>query len=366
MRGRTGSRAAAIALLLAAVTALAGDWAIFKGQVDGPVKDPHLDPAAFALKHYPGIFWSDIYYHHLNAPDGSMITVQIAFNRSEVNIAFVYAKPGMKPYSDYIITDFKDTKFDPQGFGFTIGKSRVRLEGNKYQLDLELPKTKAKIVYDIVGPSCTFGDGMVRYPDGDSYTFYTFPITWAKAHAQATLDGKEITLEGTADMNHDASSILPVYTPSNWQAFWFFGPDHTLAVADFFSHEKFGRQLVQRLAFVDQAGHEFTSTHFELKWDDWVDEKDIPFRYPRHYTLRAEGGGAKLEGEIKMQEVLLREDLFSNLPSTIRLVAEKLTRNGWTLDNWSEYTLSYTHDGKTDVYRGRGIVRWTDLEQEKK
>jgi hypothetical protein len=367
LRNRGFARALMLALLLAAMTAAAGDWVIFKGQVDGPGKDPgQLDPAAFAFKHYPGIFWSDIYYHHLNFPDGSMITVQIAFNRSDVNIAFVYGKPGMKPFTDFVITDFKDAKFDARGFGFTVGKNRVRLEGNQYQLDLDFGKTKAAIAWDIVGPSYTYGDGMVRYPDGESYSFYTLPISWAKARVKAVLDGKEVNLTGAGMMNHDASSIFPAYTPSNWQVFWFFGTDHALAVTDFYTHDKFGRQLTQRLVFVDAAGHEFTSTSFELKWDDWVVEKDIPFRYPRHYSFRAEGGGARLEGEVRMGEVLLREDLYSNLPATLRLIAEQLTQNGWTLDSWSDYTLSYTHDGRTDTYHGRGVARWTDLEEEKK
>jgi len=358
------ARVFAIALLAAVACLAADDWSIFKGQVNGPMKAPGgIDLSSFALKKYPGLFWTEGYYHHMNFPDGSMVTISIGFNRSEASIAFVYGKPGMEPFNDYIITDFDDAEFDEKGFGYAIGKNRVRLDGNKYVINLDLPKTKVKIVYDIIGPSYTYGDGMVRYPDGDTFMFYNLPISRARVRVEAVLDGREYKLTGSGNMNHDAGVIFPTYIPSNWQVFWFFGKDHTIAVTDHFTHEKFGKKLTQRLVFVDKEGRMFTSTSFQLKWYDWADAEGIPFRYPKNYTLIAEGGGARLEMEVKMKEILLMEDLFSNLPTYLRIIAERLTRNGWTMDSWSEYTLTYTHDGRTDTYRGLGIARWMDLEQ---
>ncbi len=365
-RGRGLARVLILALLLAATTSMAGDWSIFKGQVDGPVAEPGgVDPAAFALRKTSGLTWTEGYYHHMNFPDGSMITISIGFNRLEANIAFVYGKPGMKPFNDFVIADVDEAKFDAEGFGYAIGKNRVKLDGNKYTVEINLDKTKALIVYEIIGPSHDFGDSMVRYPDGDTFMFYNLPISWAKVKVEATLDGKELKLEGSGNMNHDAGEIFPTYVPSNWQVFWCFGDDHTIAVTDHFTHAKFGRRLTQRLTFVDQSGRMFTSTSFDLKWSDWVDAEGIPFRYPKNYVLVAEGGGATLKMEVKMDQVLLLEDLYSNLPLYLRLIAEQLTPNGWTLDSWSEYTLTYSHDDQTEVYKGRGVVRYMDLEEEK-
>lgn len=352
--------------LLAATCALAGDWSIFKGQVDGPVKNPGgVDPEAFTLKRYPGLLWSEGYYHHINVPDGSMVTVSIGFNKVEIDIAFVYDTPSMEPYHDYVITGIDEVKFDEEGFGYTIGRNRVRLDGNTYTMELELPRTRVRIVYDIIGPSYNYGDSMVRYPDGDTFEFYILPISWARVTVEANLDGKEVKFEGFGNMNHDAGEIFPTSIPANWQVFWFFGDDHTIAMTDHFSRQKFGKKLIQRLVFLDKAGNMFTSTSFDLKWSDWVHARDVPFRYPENYTLRAEAGGARLTMEVKMQEVLLMEDLLGNLPTYMRLVAERLTRNAWTLDSWSEYTLTYVNDGETKTYHGRGIVRWSDLEEEK-
>ena len=355
-----------IAALAFSVSA-ADQWKIFSGQVNGPVKNPGgTDLKAFALKRFPGLFWAEGYYHHLNFPDGSMITVSIGFNKSDVNLAFVYARPGRKPFHDFIITDVDDAKFDPKGFGLAIGKNRVRLDGNHYYLDLELEKVKARLAYEIASPSYTYGDGMVRYPDGKSFAYYSLPIPWAKVHARAEFDGKVAELDGSGNMNHDAAVIFPAYMPSNQQTFWFFGPDHALAVTDFYTHPEFGRVPVQRLVFVSKEGGMFTSTNFPLKWDDWVLAKGIPFRYPRHYTLSAEGQGAKLQVEVHMQEALLLEDLYSNLPAALRLVAERLTRNGWTFESWSTYTITYSSQGQTRTYQGRGITRWMDLEEDRK
>jgi hypothetical protein len=362
-RPRMIARAAVVFLLLAA-TAAADGWVIFKGQVNGPVKAPGgVNPAAFALKHYPGLFWTEAYYHHMNFPDGSMVTVSIGLDRNEVNVAFVYGKTGIKPYKDFIIADVDDLKLDAKGFGFSIGANRIRLAGNKYTLDLALPKTRAKIEYDIIGPSYNYGDNLVRYPDGDTFMFYNLPISWARVKVTMVLDGREVKLEGSGDMNHDAGVIFPGYVPLRWRVFWFFGPDHTLAMTENNSSPKFGSRLSQRLVFVDQAGHMFTSTSYQLKWEDWEQARGIPFRYPRKYTLVAEGQGAQLKLVVSVKEKLLMEDLYSNLPVALRLVVERLIDNAWTMDHWSQYTLTYSHDGQTETFQGRGITRWTSQEE---
>jgi hypothetical protein len=367
VRTKLAGRVFSLLLLLAAASFAADEWVKFKGQVNGPVAGPSgTDLETFRLKHYPGLFWTEGYYHHMNFPDGSMITVSIGFNRSEASLAFVYGKPGMKPVNDYIIVDFDEARFDEQGFGYTFGKNRVRLDEDKYRLDIELEKVKVRITYDILAPSYCYGDGMVRYPDGHTYMYYSLPIPRARAHAKGVIAGKEYDLSGWGNMNHDAGDIFPTSIPYNWQVFWFFGEDHSLAVTDHYTHDKFGRVRIQRLVFVDRDGRMFTSIEYPFSWDDWVDADGIRFRYPRHYELTSEAGGEKLHVEATMRESLLLEDLYSNLPSFLRAIAERLTPNGWTMDSWSEYTITYSHGGKTDTYQGKGIVRWMNLEERKK
>lgn len=357
----------ALPLALIAAAALAADnFRVFAGQVNGPVRPPgKTDLASFAHRRYPGLYWSEVYYHEMSFPDETMITVQLGLNPKDATIVFAYCKPGAKPFTEYLVVDVDEARFDSQGFGVTIGESRVWLAGDKYHLSLDFGRVKARITYEILSPSYSFGDSMLRYPDGRSFTSYSFPIPWARVKGQATIAGEERDLEGFGSMNHDAGVLSPIYTPNNWQAFWFYGPDHALMIADFYTNQTFGHVLVQRLLFVDKDGNMFSSTDFTLKWDDWVDAKDIPFRYPRHYSLTAEGGGAKLSAEIKARDVLILEDLYSNLPAALRVIAKQITRNGWTADYWSDYDLTYTHDGHTDTYHGRGITRWTDLEKEK-
>jgi hypothetical protein len=360
------SRTFIFVFLLAGICFASDGWTIFKGHINGPkTKTEIIDLETFRLKQYDSIWWTEGYYHHMNFPDGSMITISIGFNRSETNVAFVYAKTGTEPYNDYIIVDFDDAEFDKKGFGYSVKNNHVKLNGNTYTIDLDLPKSKVKINYEIIGPSHSFGDNLVKYPDKKTFMYYSLPISWAKVSAEMTLDGKEYKLSGSGNMNHDAGVIFPTYIPSNWQAFWFFGEDHTVMVADHFTHTKFGKQLTQRMVFMDKDKNMFTSTSFDLKWSDWVDASDAPFRYPRNYRLFAQGDGAMVDIEVKMKDVLLIEDLFSNLPPFLRVIAERLTRNGWTTDSWSNYTITYTKDGETRTYRGLGITRWTDLEEEK-
>lgn len=353
-----------IIFLLAAYCLAAEDWVIFKGQVNGMVKDPDgIDLETFKLKKYQSLFWTEGYYHHVNSQDGSMITVSIGFNLSEANVAFVYGKPGIEPYSDYVIIDFDEAQFDQNGFGFRVDKNRVRLDGNKYILDIQLEKTKARIEYEILGPSYNYGDNMVRYPDGKTFMYYSLPISWARVKVDALLDGRECSFEGHGNMNHDAGVIFPVFVPSNWQVFWFFGEDHALAVTDHYTHEKFGKQLTQRLVFVDKHGNMFTSTSFKLVWYDWVKAEDVPFRYPCSYKLFAQHGTDELRVDVGMKETLLIEDLYGNLPYFLKLVVERLTPNAWTMDSWSEYTICLSRDGKTQTYKGHGVARYTDLEE---
>jgi len=360
--GPLGLMLLALALSLAALAA--DDWIMFAGQQDGPAGPGQTDLATFAHRKYPGIYWSEVYYHEMSFSDETMITVQVGINIKDATIIFAYCRPGQKPFTEFLVVDQGEARFDSQGFGLTIGDNRVWLAGDKYHLSLSYGKVQANITYDILGPSVSFGDGRLRYPDGKSFTCYSFPITWARVRGRVVVDGKAHDLTGFGSMNHDVGVLSPLYTPANWQAFWFYGPDHALMVADFFTNPEFGRVLCQRLIFVDKDGV-FSSTKFPMQWDDWVDAPGIPFRYPRHYSLAAEAGGARLEAEIKGRDVLLLEDLFSNLPAVLRPIAKQITRNGWTVDYWSDYDLTYTRGGKTDTFHGRGITRWTDLEKEK-
>jgi len=351
-------------LLLMPATASDG-WVLFKGQANGPVKSPDgNDLSLFAHKKYPGLYWSELYYHQMTFSDGSVMTAQLGFNAREASVVMAFAKAGAEPFTDYWVMDFDDVKFDGRGFGFSFGGNRVRLDGKKYQLDLETGKVKAKLVFDILSPGVTFGDGMVRYPDGKSFAYYSFPIPWAKVRGRATIQGREYDLEGFGNMNHDIQSLSPLYLPANWQAFWFFGEDHALMIADFYVNKKFGELLTQRLVFVDREGGMFSSTNFPVKWDQWAELKGSGFPYPRHYNLSAEGGGARLEAEVNNCEVILSKDLFSNLPAALRPVARQITRNGWTVDCWSGYTLTYRQQGKISTYQGLGMVRWTNEEAE--
>jgi len=360
-------RAMVMMFLSAAVALASGDWSLFKGQVNGPVSAPdRIDLSTFQHKKYPGMFWSEVYYHQMSFSDGSSLTVQAGVNPREASLLFVYGKPGSKPVVKHIITSADQAVFSDKGFNLGLGKSRFWLEGRNYYLDLDLETVQAKINWQILGPSYTYGDGFLRYPDSESFSYYTLPISWARASGQLVIEGRKLDLEGYGNMNHDLQVLSPIYAPANWQVFWFFGPDHSLAVTDFFTHPKFGRIPVQRLVFVDQAGHRFTSTRFAIQWDDWAEASDIPFRYPRHYTLKAEARDAGLELEVRLKEFLLREDLFSNLPRGLRMIAERLTANGWTYDFWADYTLTYREQGRAATFQGRGIVRWTDLEKDKK
>jgi hypothetical protein len=362
---RNAVRAFLLTLMLATAALAAGDWVVFKGQVNGPAKPGGIDLAAFKLKHYPGKYWDEGYYHQMYFPDGSWMSISFSFSRDEARGTFVRALSGQPTYKDYFIVDLKKARFDDKGFGFTIDQNRVRLEGNRYTVDFITDKTRAKVVFDIIAPSYTYGDGLVRYPDGETFMYYSLPISWAKVKLQAAFGGKNLNLEGYGDMNHDAGEMFSPDNPTNWQGFLFFGENHALVVVDHFANPKFGNQLIQRLVFADKHGHQFTSTEFTLKWDDWATAKDVPIRYPRHYSLTAAGGGQKLEVELRTEKPALTEDLFSNLPTSLRLIAQLITSNLWTVDNWSNYTITFHHDGQSDVYRGRGIVNWTNLEEEK-
>jgi len=364
-RIKAARAASAVIFLLLGSAAFAADgWVMFKGQVNGPVRNPAgIDLSSFQHRRYPGIFWSEAYYHQMIFSDGSVITVQFTFNVLEATIIFAHAKSGTEPFTEFLVMDIDEVKFDDQGFGISMGRNRVWLDGKKYHLELDFNRVKARIDYDILGPSCSWGDGMIRYPDGKSFGYYVWPITRAKAGMKAGINGREYDLEGFGNMNHDAQSLSPLYAPANWQAFWFFGEDHALAIADFYTSKHFGEVLTQRLVFVDKQGNMFASSNFPIKWDDWAELKDIRFRYPRHYRLSAEGGGARLEVEAHNREYMLLKDLFGNLPGALRPVAKRFTRNGWTVDCMSDYILTYRVQGKTLTYKGLGMVRWTNLEE---
>jgi len=344
-------------------------WSIFPEQVDGPVTQPgEINLDLFQHRQWPGVFWAEYYYHHLNFPDGTMITVLVSFSPNDVTVIFVLGKPGANAFREFQFTRYNRVVFDEKGFGFSIGPSRFRLEGRRYSIDLKLEEVKAKITYDILGPGYGYGDGMVRYPDGKSFSCYYLPIPWARAHVEAVIEGREIRLDGYGTLNHDSQVLNPIHTPLRWRVFWFFGKDHALAVTEFTSHKEFGEELIQRLVFTDPEGGLFTSTRFPLEWDDWAYEKTIPFRfrYPQHYQLSAEGGGAQLEVEVRLGEMILKEDLYSNLPTAFRIIAKRITGNGWVYDWWGDYTIVHNHKGRSQSYQGCGVVRWMALEEKSK
>ncbi len=351
-------------MMLAAAAPATDDWAVFRGQVDGPVAAPAADPLA-AFRHRPlkGMFWAEGYYHHMNFPDGSMVTVSVGFDATQSTIIFVVGRPGQKPFHDYKTIANDQVRFDADGFGMTIGPNRLWLKGDKYFMHLETDRVKADIRYDILAPPYTYGDGMVKNPNGKVHGIYTLPIPWARVKVEAVCGGKSYQLQGFGNMNHDDQVRSPLYYQTQWRVFWFFGDDHALALAEFNEPAEFGNKLVQRLVFAENGGRMFTSTSYALTWDDWVEVPEHKFRYPRHYLLRARAGGAELTADVRVSELLLKEDLYSNLPPGFE-IARHFFKNGWTYDTWCDYTLTYTRDGTASTYRGRGVGRWMHLEEE--
>jgi len=350
-------------MALAAAAPAQDDWVVFKGQVNGPVASPAADPlAAFRHRQLKGIFWDEAYYHHMNFPDGSMVTVSVGFDITQATVMFVLGRPGMKAFRELVFVDNSEVKFDADGFGMTMGPNRLWLKGDKYFMHLEMDTVKADIKYDILSPPYTYGDGRVVNPNGKVYSTYTLPIPWARAKVEAVCDGQSYSLKGFGTMNHDNQVRNPAYAQTQWRVFWFFGEDHMFAVTDFNEPEQFGGKLIQRLVFVDQGGRMFASTSYPLSWDYWEEVPEIKFRFPRHYQLRAEGGGATLTAEVRVSELLLREDLYSNLPPSLEM-AKHFFRNGWVDDRWCDYTIKYSRDGTTSTYQGRGIGRWMHLEE---
>jgi hypothetical protein len=354
------------ALLVLAWAAPAKDeWVMFQGQVNGPVTTTTADPLdAFRHKQLKGVFWGEGYYHHMNFPDGSMVTVSVGFDLTQASVIFVLGRPGQKAFRDYQFIANDQVKFDADGFGMTVGGNRLWLKGDKYFMHVELERVKADISYEILAPAAVYGDGKVVYPDGKYYSIYTLPIPWARAKVEAVCDGKKYSLQGFGNMNRDNQVLSPVDFQARWRVFWFFGDDHALAVTDYNTHQDYGSKLVQRLVFAEPGGRMFVSTSYDLTWDDWEEVPEIRFRFPRHYSLHAEGGGAVLAADVRVSELILKEDLYSNLPSSLEL-AKHFFRNGWTFDSWCDYTLTYTRDKTTRSFKGRGVGRWMNLEEEK-
>jgi len=341
----------------------AGEWSIFPTQVNGPGPfKGGVDPALFRHEQIKNASWSEDYYHHLSFPDGTMMTVLIGFNNNEASVLFVLARPGAKIMREQETYKNKKVTWQDEGFGAAIGPNRMWLEGDKYHLELELGRVKARITYDPLAAGCAWGDGMVRYPDGKSFACYKLPIPWARVHVEAVVEGKEYRLDGLGNMSLDNQVLSIMHTPPRWRFFWFLGEDHALMLTEYNAQPQFGETLVQRLTFMDRAGA-FTSTAYELKWDDWVEEQKVAFRYPKHYALAAEAGGVQLTAEARAGELLLKEDLFSNLPAVVRTIAKTMTKNGWVYDWLGDYSIAVTREGRRETYSGRGVVRWMALEE---
>ena len=366
-----GKRYLALAVtfsVLAASAPARDDWVVFKGQVNGPVARPGgIDPDTFKFKNYPGKYLDEGYYHEMYFPDGTWVTMAYFFNRKEANGSIVVAKSGQEPFKDYFTVDLEELKLDQEGVGFSIGRdNRMRLSGNQYTVDFKTENADVKFTFDILGPSYVFGDCMVKFPDQETFFCYTFPITWARVRLQGVIGGKKYDLTGYGNMNHDGGEMWLPDNPPTWQHLRIYEQDFLFVVHDFINQPKFDEKKIQRLIFVDRQGHMFTSTSYSLKWDDWTRPrmKDISFRYPRHYVLKAEGGGEQLEVEFRAGDEIVLEDLFSNLSVSYRLFAMLLANNLWTVDNWAEYTLTYHHDGQADVYKGKGIITWISWEDD--
>jgi hypothetical protein len=341
----------------------AGPWNIFPTQVNGPAPfQAGVDPALFRHEQLKGGPWSEDFYHHLQFPDGTVMSALVGFNGGEASVLLVLAKPGMKMIREHETYKNKKVTWQEQGFGVTIGPNRMGLEGDKHQLELELGKVKARITYEPLARGFTYGDGMVRYPDGKSFACYRLPIPWAKVHVEAMVNGVEYRLDGLGNMNHDHQVLSIMDTPPRWRCWWLLGEDHALALTEFNPQPKFGETLVQRLVFMDRAGA-FTSTAYDLKWDDWVEEDKVAFRYPRRYTLAAEAGGVGLTAEMTARDLLVKEDLFSNLPAVVRTIAKTMTKNGWIYDWRGDYAIVVTREGRRETYCGRGVARWMALEE---
>ncbi|GEM_PF-2066293 len=349
---------------LIGLAVVAGEWRIFQGQKNGLVKEKlFTDVEAFRSKPLSGSNWANVWYHEMNLSGGTVICVSMGITEKEANGYLAVEGVGRESFSETFVINIKDVAIDPEGFGLRFGPHRIKLDGENYLISLNFENTRAEIRYHILAPSYNFGDSTVIFPDGKSYVIYNLPIPWAEVRVDLERYGKKERLSGWGSMNQDNAMLSAFKGNPRWRAFWFYDKEFGLDVVDFNPNDSFGDALVQRLVFADEKGRLFTSTNYELTWDDWVEVPDKNFRYPRHYKILAEAGEDKVEAEIKLEKVVLATDLFSNLSGVVSFIARHITKNGWTYDFWCSYTLTTTLDGETDVRKGSGAGRWVALEE---
>jgi len=350
-----------------AFTAWAGSGSVFEGQRDGPVSHhPGYGPELFMSRPHQSSNWSETWNHEMHFDDRTQITGWVNVNKNEGSMVMSVAMPGKEPIAGVTAAKRDEVIIAPDGFEIKVGPNSIRLVDDRhYKVSLGMDRIRGSITYEILCPGWGFGTGRIDWPDKKSYSGHNLPIPWARVHVELMVDGEPKTWDGYGSMNHDHTAYSPLKAPARWRGFTIYGEEFGLNITDYNPHQDMGPELVQRLVYMESDRVVFTSTSYDLSWEDWAKAEDVPFRYPEKYRLLAEGGGMSIKAELAMKNVVSKTDLFSNLPAPIRVLIARLMPNGWSYDFWCDYEIEVSGPEGVKHFTGKATGRWVGLEDEK-
>ncbi len=362
MRGTDILKAAALTVLFLTIvpTAVAFELQQFAGHKNGLVEGfEKVDEAMFRATPRKDRFFAEAWFHELQfEEEGIIVTFNFQihnmglFKRNgEIVVGVSDASSGL--IFDRVSFSPGKVKIDKQGFGISMGKNRMELDGNTYRVKFRGKNIQADFTWDIQIPGYQQGDGIVDLPDTDDFVRFNLPIPLAQVEGELTYNGSTHKLVGKGCMNHDWQVLSPKRYMSDWQVFWLQGPGSTINICNCTSSTLDGKWS-QRLLVADKGRNVFSSHDYQL---EELDVKPVPggrVDLPRRFRVTADHGAYRLNGEIQLTSIQENFYVLKVYPFFFRKFASMVVNDAWLYRFWCDYRFELTMDGNSRIIEGKG------------
>lgn len=235
-----------------------------------------------------------------------------------------------------------------------------------------------KVIFDIENFSCnlTFKNKVPSWKPGHGYTYFTDKkdvyqymaviSPWADVTGTITLPDRTLEVNGEGYADKARTNLFPTKINPfiiDWRTF---SPPGTpekdkwsFTILEFVMHPSFGSRRIPILLLCHDGKIVMATKHYDLELLDMAPGENTKYEYPQRLTIKAQDGDWKIEGEFKCGTLFDFTDIFAEMPTWIRKIAEKFMSRPVFFRSFGEFSGKvYMPDGAVEEIKLVGSTEY--------
>ena len=284
-----------------------------------------------------------------------MIT-NIALERYSGGVEFSLYSPEGK-----IFTSKKD--YSPEMVSASREKYQVRIAESKcggeyprYYLELSQDGIEVILKYENQVPGWKPGDGLVWF-DKEKRKFFKYIWTSPRARVSGFIQvqGKRISVQGYGLQDYAKSNISASDYSTRWLHLRIWHPNYSVVYTQIDFSEKYGGGSVKFGVITDQEKIIYQGRNWIVEPVKYAHDAKYGKDYPEMISLKTGGEKVILSGNVKVERVLEKLDVFANLNMALRGIVYTFIAKPVFYRCQNQYQIELMVNGKKEILTGKGF-----------